>query len=133
MNMKQNVGSPALARAIAVVAILFGLLSLYKSGAVLMDLGPAREAAGAYVPFVVTFNFGAAFIYVLTGAIIWSGRIGRAFALAVLLAVATLLVAAAFAIHVALGGAFEGRTALALFVRAVFWAVVALLLGRVRR
>ena len=121
-------------RAIAVAAILFGLLSLYKSGAVLMDLGAAREAAGAYVPFVVQFNFGAAFVYVFAGAAIWSGRIGQAYALAVLLAAATLLVAAAFAVHVALGGAFEMRTVPALGVRAAFWAMVALLivLGRVR-
>lgn len=131
--MKQNVRSPALIRALAVAAILFGLLSLYKSGAVLFDLGAAREAAGAYVPFVVKFNFGAAFLYVLTGVMIWSGRLDRAFALAVLLAAATLLAAAAFAVHVALGGVFEARTVAALGVRTGFWAVVALLLGRVRR
>ncbi len=120
---------PSWQRVLGVIAVLFGALTLFKAGAILFDKPGAREAAGAYVPFVVQFNFGAGFLYILAGAGIWLGR-RWAGTLAVLIAVATLLVAAAFAFHIIQGGAYEMRTVGALALRAGFWVVVALLLRR---
>lgn len=42
-------------------AIGFGLLTLKSGGSVIFIDGPARLAAGNYLPFVVWFNFLAGF------------------------------------------------------------------------
>ncbi|MCF6234410.1 MAG: hypothetical protein L3J36_15105 [Rhodobacteraceae bacterium] len=123
---------PRWQKVIGVVAVLFGLLTLFKSGGILFDMGGAKVAAGAYVPFVVQFNFVAGFFYILAGVGIWLGR-RWACPLSGLIAASTLLVAAAFAFHVSQGGGFEVKTAGALAVRAGFWAVVAIVLRRTRR
>jgi uncharacterized membrane protein len=123
---------PPWQKAVGVVAVLFGFLTLFKSGGILFDLEGAKRAAGAYVPFVVQFNFVAGFFYILGGAGIWLGRRGACL-LSGLIALATLLAAAAFAFHISQGGSYEVKTVMALVVRAGFWAVVAITLHRSRR
>ncbi|HMZ86820.1 MAG TPA: hypothetical protein PK343_08930, partial [Giesbergeria sp.] len=54
-------------RAMALLAVAFGLLTLKEGGSVLFGSDAARAAAGAYVPFVLWFNFGAGFAYVVAG------------------------------------------------------------------
>ncbi len=61
-------------KGIALLAAVFGLVTLYSGGNVLFGADDARELAGAYVPFVVWFNFLAGFFYVLAGIGIWLGR-----------------------------------------------------------
>lgn len=56
---------------VSLFAILFGLLTLKEGGFVLFFDGPAREAAGSYVPFVLWFNFSAGFAYVAAGIGLW--------------------------------------------------------------
>ena len=41
----------------AVVALVFGMLTIKSGGSVLFIDGIAREDAGNYVPFVLWFNF----------------------------------------------------------------------------
>lgn len=117
----------------AAAAAVFGFATIMAGGRVLFGGPSAREAAGAYVDFVVAFNFGAGFAYVVAAAGLalrrrWSTR------LAVAIAGATALVFAALAVHVAAGGAFERRTVAAMTIRCVFWLVLAAagtrLLGR---
>lgn len=117
--------SPIL-RAAAIVAVAFGLLTVVSGGAVLFGGDQAQAAAGAYVPFVVWFNFLSGFVYVAAGAGLHGGRRWAA-QLSVLLAAALLAVAAAFALHVAGGGAYEPRTVAALALRALVWIVIAAL------
>ncbi len=116
-------------RLVAGVAMIFGLMTVFSGGSVLFGPDVARSAAGAYVPFVVWFNFLAGFAYVIAGMGIWTGA-PWARTLSGLIAGATVLVALAFGAYVALGGAYEMRTVFALIFRAGVWALIAFLIGR---
>ena len=108
----------------AAAAALFGVATVVSGGRVLFGPASAQEAAGAYVPFVVLFNFGAGFAYVLAAAgLALRGR--WAAPLAAAIAAATVLVFAAFGVHVLTGGAFERRTVVAMAFRSVFWIALA--------
>ncbi len=109
-----------LLRAAAVVAVLFGLLTIASGGNALFGGAAARQAAGAYVPFVLWFNFLAGFAYVAAGIGLWLARRWSAL-LALAIAGATLLVFAAFGVHVADGGAYEMRTVGAMTLRSLVW------------
>lgn len=116
-------------RLVALLAVAFGLLTLKAGGTVLFGGEEARSAAGDYVPFVLWFNFLAGFLYILAGIGMgwgwwWSVRLGAA------LAAATLLVFAAFGLHVLMGGAYEARTVIAMTVRSGFWLIAAAVVGR---
>ena len=116
-------------RVISLVAIAFGLLTLREGGAVLFFDGAARQAAGHYVPFVLWFNFLAGFAYIVAGVGLWRRRRWGLW-LAMAIAVATALVFLAFGVHVALGGAWERRTAVAMTLRTLVWAGIAAIAWR---
>lgn len=102
------------------LAVAFGLATVVEGGHTLFGGADARAAAGRVVLFVLAFNFTAGFVYVVTGAATLAGRpwaVGWARALAL----STLLVFAAFGVHVLGGGAFEPRTVVAMTLRAAFW------------
>ncbi len=119
----------SLLRAIAVVAIAFGLLTIVSGGLTLFGGEAARRSAGAYVPFVLWFNFAAGFAYVAAGAGLWLARRWAAW-LAAAIAAATLLVFAAFGVHVMTGGAYEMRTVAAMTLRSAVWLAIAWLAQR---
>jgi hypothetical protein len=106
----------------AAAAAVFGVATLVSGGRVLFGAG--ATGAGAYVPFVVTFNFAAGFAYVAAAAGLALGRRWSA-GLAAAIAGATVLVFAAFGVHVAMGGAYEPRTVAAMALRSVFWVALA--------
>ncbi|MEK6653589.1 MAG: hypothetical protein AABY92_00340 [Thermodesulfobacteriota bacterium] len=108
---------------VSVFAILFGLLTLKEGGAVLFVNGAARKAAGNYVPFVLWFNFSAGVFYIAAGIGLWRMRLWAA-QLAVFIAALTLLVFAAFGVHVFLGGAYELRTVMAMALRSLAWLAI---------
>jgi hypothetical protein len=108
---------------VAALAFAFGLLTLKSGGGVLFFEGP-RLAAGNYVPFVVWFNFLAGFAYVAAAIGLWRWERWAAH-LAAAVAGLTLLVFAAFGLHVLTGGAFEMRTVGAMTLRLGVWAVIA--------
>ena len=66
-NSKKCIGLKVL----AVVAILFGLLTIKSGGAVLLFDGAERVAAGNYVPFVLWSNFILGFVYIVAGVGMW--------------------------------------------------------------
>lgn len=111
-------------RALAVIAVLFGLLTVASGGRVLFGGDAARHTAGATVGFVLWFNFVAGFAYVVAGLGLWLRR-RWAVPWARLIALATATVFAAFAVHVWSGGAYELRTAAAMTVRLAVWAGIA--------
>lgn len=115
---------PWFIRAAAVVAVVFGVATIRAGGSVLF--GNGAQAAGKVVGFVLWFNFLAGFAYVAAGAGLWLRRRGSA-QLALAIAAATVLVFAAFGIHVADGGAFEMRTVWAMTLRSVVWISIAML------
>ena len=55
----------------AIIAVVFGMMTIKSGGSVLFINGEARLAAGNYVDFVLWFNFSAGFFYVATGIGIW--------------------------------------------------------------
>lgn len=110
-------------RILAVLAVVFGALTLFSGGRALFGGAQAQAAVGNAVGFVLWFNFLAGFAYVLTGAGLWASR-HWAVSAAGMLALATGLVALAFGVHVVTGGVYEMRTVGALSVRLAFWAGV---------
>lgn len=112
-----------LIRAIALVAIAFGLLTIKEGGSVLFGDAAARTAAGNYVPFVLWFNFIAGFAYVVAGIGLWLLQRWAVW-LAVSIAAATALTFAAFGAHIASGGAYEQRTVIAMSLRTLVWVAI---------
>lgn len=121
--------SNRLLKSLAVIAVVFGGLTVFSGARALFGDAAARAAVGNAVGFVLWFNFLAGFAYVATGLGLWLGR-PWARHLAMALAVATALLAASLGAHVLGGGAFEMRTVGALALRLLFWAAVALVAHR---
>ena len=115
--------------AISLVAVGFGLLTIREGGAVLFGDEAARTAAGNYVPFVLWFNFMAGFGYVVAGAGLWMQQRWAAW-LAAAVAAATALTFIAFGAHVVSGGAYERRTVIAMTLRTLVWAAIAVIAYR---
>ncbi len=113
-----------LVKAVAVVAVLFGLLTVLAGGRTLYGGEAARLAAGAVVPFVLWFNFGAGFAYVACGLGLWWHR-RWSVPLAAGIAITTAGVFAAFGIHAWGGGAYETRTVGAMALRTLLWVGIA--------
>jgi hypothetical protein len=110
-------------------AIAFGVATLLEGGHVLFGGPAARAEAGNFVPFVLWFNFAAGFAYVAAGAATLLERRSAVW-LARVIAGSTALVFMAFGVHVALGGAFESRTVVAMTLRTAFWVAQALVLRK---
>jgi len=110
---------------IAVIAVAFGLLTIKSGGSVLFVDGIAREDAGNYVPFVLWFNFLAGFAYLLAGAGLFMKKRWATW-LSIFIAVTTIVVFALFGIHILNEGMYEVRTVVAMSVRTVVWALIAM-------
>ena len=119
-------GRPKWLMPVAIFAIIFGIITIISGGKSLFtEVGSG--AAGNYVPFVLWFNFVAGFAYIFAGVGMaqdraWSKK------LAVSIAATTCLVFVFFGIHIAMGGAYENRTVIAMVLRSGFWLIVARLL-----
>lgn len=85
--------------------------------------GEARQAAGHYVPYVLWFNFGVGFIYVVTAIALWLSRPSVVW-LSLLVTVSTLAIFAALGLHVLNGGEYETRTMSAMVLRSGVWIVI---------
>ncbi len=109
----------------AIIAVVFGVMTIKSGGSVLFINGEERLAAGNYVDFVLWFNFLAGFFYIATGIGIWQKK-AWARAAAITLAASTLLVFGAFGIHILTGGEYEQRTVIAMSIRTLVWTVIAI-------
>lgn len=115
---------PRWAVAAGLFAIAFGMVTVGVGGRTLFG-GPAvAAAAGDIVPFVLWFNFGAGFAYIVAGIGLLAWRAWAA-TLAAAIALSTIAVFAAFGVHVLLGGAYEARTVGAMAVRTLLWTGIA--------
>lgn len=119
-------------RIASVIAVAFGALTIVSGGTALFGGPEARAAVGDAVPFVLWFNFLAGFAYVVAGIGLWLHHPWAA-RFALLIALATLVVFAAFGLHVAAGGAFEPRTVGAMTLRCMVWLAIAGLATRTLR
>ena len=109
---------------VSIIAIAFGVITIKAGGSVLFIDGEARRAAGNFVDFVLWFNFVAGFFYVTTGIGIWREK-NWAPIMAISIAILTLLIFAAFGIHILNGGEYEQRTLYAMTLRSTVWIVIA--------
>lgn len=108
---------------VALLAVMFGLMTIKSGASVLFVDGEARQAAGHYVPFVLWFNFCAGFAYIVAGIGLWLLRPWSAW-LSLLLATATVTVFAALGLHILNGGEYEMRTVIAMTLRSGVWIVI---------
>jgi hypothetical protein len=115
---------PRWAAILALVAAIFGIVTIIVGGKTLFAGAEERTTAGNIVPFVLWFNFVAGFAYVIAGVGLflwkrWAAQLSAA------IAVATMAVFIAFGTHIFLGGAFESRTVGAMIIRSAVWIVIA--------
>ena len=108
----------------AVAALVFGALTVVSGGRALFGDAAAQAAVGQAVGFVLWFNFLAGFAYVAVSVGLLRRQRWSAWGAAAI-AGATALVALAFTVHVASGGAYEMRTVGALALRLLFWLALA--------
>ncbi|HET8668704.1 MAG TPA: hypothetical protein VFM10_12045 [Terriglobales bacterium] len=108
----------------ALVAVIFGIVTVFVGGRTLFAGSAARAAAGNIVPFVLWFNFVAGFAYIIAGCGIFLWKRWAA-QLSVVIAIATVAVFIALAVYIFLGGSFETRTIGAMTIRSVVWIVIA--------
>ena len=111
--------------AAAIVAIIFGLLTIFSGGRALF--GGAE--IGAVVPFVLWFNFVAGFAYILAGLGLWY-RTSWAVVLSVFIALATAAVFATFLWKVWSGTPYEARTMGAMGLRLATWVAISIVAVR---
>ena len=128
MNTRDN-RCVLLLKSTAVFAILFGLLSVMSSAAVIFGGEEVWRAAGAYVGFVLWFNFLGSFFYMATGFGLWFGK-RWAGLFSILIAIATLLVFAAFGLYATSGAEYEMRTVGAMSFRLGAWLIISLIAYR---
>lgn len=123
MTMPQN-RLPLALRAFIVFGFIFGIITLYSGGSVLFGPQEARDSAGAYIPFVVWFNFLAGGVYIVAAAGLWL-RKRWGILLAIAISASTVFVAVVFAYTIMQGADFEMRTVGAMAIRASVWAGLA--------
>jgi hypothetical protein len=107
--------------AAAIVAVLFGLLTIFSGGRALFG----GADMGAVVPFVLWFNFLAGFAYVVAGLGLWY-RTSWAASLSIFIALATAAVFATFLWKVWSGTPYEARTMGAMGLRLAIWVAIAI-------
>ena len=110
--------------------MVFGVLTVFSGGRALFGPAEVKVAMGQVILWVLWFNFSAGFLYVAVGWGLWQSAFPWAAHGSLLLASATAIVAAALALHITQGGAFEKRTVGAMLLRLVFWVSVAALAYR---
>ena len=115
----------------ALVAVVFGVLTVLSGGRALFGGLEAQAAVGDAVPFVLWFNFIAGFASVAAGVGLRLTQVWGRW-LAALIAVTTLVVFAAFGMHVLMGGPYEVRTVGAMTLRSLVWIGIAVLAQRAR-
>jgi hypothetical protein len=111
-------------RIAAGVAVVFGLLTIVSGGRALFGGPEASAAVGNAVPFVLWFNTLAGFAYVAAGIGLFARKRWAVWLSAAIL-LATLVVFAAFGLHVLQGGAYEARTVGAMILRTSVWFAIA--------
>jgi len=109
----------------SIAAVVFGVATVLSGGRALFGSLETRAALGNVVPFVLWFNFLVGFVYILAGAGLLRRRRWAVY-VSLFVAISTILVFAAFGLHVMDGSAFETRTVGALTLRSLFWIAVAM-------
>ncbi|MFH2130502.1 MAG: hypothetical protein ABIK68_09035 [bacterium] len=110
----------------AVIAVIFGGMTVVSGSAVLFTGDTIRKSAGNYVTFVVWFNLISGFAYIAAGIGLWAGKKWSA-TLSIIITLGIAGVLLAFGVHVLQGGLFEPRTVYALTFRLLLWLIISVL------
>lgn len=113
--------SSRLTKTAAIVAIVFGALTIISGGRALFG----GVDMGAVVPFVLWFNFLAGFAYVAAGLGLWQ-RLPWAAPLSIAIVAATSLVFITFLVYASRGQPWEARTMGAMIFRILVWIWIAI-------
>jgi len=111
------------ARTIAFLAIIFGVLTIKSGGQVLFIDGPARVAAGNFIPFVVWFNFFAGFVYIFSSIGLFLSK-AWGFWLALIIAISTVITFLLVGLYISNDGMYETRTIAAMSLRSTVWIFI---------
>lgn len=106
-----------------IIALVFGLLTVYSGGDVLFVDGAGRERAGNYLYVIVWFNFMAGFVYILAAYCLYKQKL-IALMLSKAIAISTLIAFIGLLIYVYFGGVYEVRTIGAMVLRFSVWFVI---------
>lgn len=109
---------------IAIVAILFGIVTVKEGGTVLFTEA-GKQNAGNYVPFVLWFNFIAGFAYILAGIAMFKLK-SCSRRLSAMIAISTTIVFILLGIHIFNDGLYELRTVMAMTIRSILWISIAI-------
>ncbi len=123
---------PRWQRPIAVVAMIFGALTIFSGGTALFGSAEAKAFAGDAVPVVLWFNFLAGFVYIYAANALWTYA-PNAKKIALILGIATTAIFGLFLVKIIGGSPFEMRTLGAMPVRAGFWLATGLALPKTTR
>ena len=109
-------------KAVAIFILIFGLITLFMSSSVILDLFNIREKEGHYVPFVVWANFACSLLYLLAGsALIRFKKISSLWLLLSVVILAITFIALQNYIHN--GGIYEKKTVTAMIFRILLSAI----------
>ncbi|HEA26645.1 MAG TPA: hypothetical protein ENH92_05925 [Ectothiorhodospiraceae bacterium] len=108
---------------VAIVALVFGALTVKAGGLVLFSEGEFHQLQGSFVPFVVWFNFIAGFAYIIAAIGIfcmcaWSIQLSYA------IAIASASFFILFGMHVIGGGSYELHTVVVMTIRTLLWIAI---------
>lgn len=108
--------------------LVFGLITIFAGGSVILDLFGMREKEGNFILFVVWANFICGFLYLVASF----GFFKRKVWTSAVLSLATWILIAAFAgllIHIQNGGIHENKTIVAMIFRTTL-TILLLLIAR---
>lgn len=104
--------------------IVFGVLSLFLTLSVILDLFGIRAKEGNYVPFIVYTNLVCGILYVIAAFQNWYGH-KMGFYLLSLATIVLIVAYIALLIYIANGGIHEAKTPNAMLFRIIFTAALA--------
>lgn len=112
------------------ILLIFGLLTIFMAGSVILDLFGIREKEGQYVPFVVWANLVCGFLYVMSAIAFFQHKRWAVWplVLAVLILVITF---GGLLLHINSGGLYENKTLFAMVFRTVVTLAFAYLVKKV--
>ena len=123
---KNNNARPMMITVLAIIAVVFGALTLYSGGRNLFNDAVIAQA-GNTIGFVLWFNFLAGFAYIFAGYLLWQWKLCGV-RLSAVIAGATVLVFLAMGIYVIqFGGLYSGKTVAAMVLRSSVWLLIAVL------
>ncbi len=115
---------------VALVAILFGIVTVKEGGTVLFT-ETGKQSAGNYVPFVLWFNFIAGFAYIMSGIAMFKLK-SCSRRLSAVIAISTTIVFILLGIHIFNDGLYELRTVMAMTIRSTLWISIAIVALRAK-